>query len=203
MLSKLVCRSHSRTAVITNIDFRVQTNFPIQAHIFAAYSCPRLHFIDPTNILIIRILKYTSSNFDSFIIFSNYQVKVSSLLHTIYNKKKIYLAALLYRTTELEEIVVIFFYLKHIYFMKNIALSFWKMCFVHTSRRIFFIEQINVEAIKYLSVKCVVIDVLFKFKWNNYYCLFSGRQHACAHTIICANSARVYSIMINIVNNTQ
>ena len=45
---------------------------------------------------------------------------------------------------------------------------------------------------------------IFKFPtniWDIVYCLFSGGQHACAHTIICANSARVYSIMINIVNN--
>ena len=47
---KLVCRSLSRIAMITNIDFPVQTNFTIHAHIFAVYSCPRLHFIDPTNI---------------------------------------------------------------------------------------------------------------------------------------------------------
>ena len=101
MFSKLVCRSLSQTAMITNIDVHVQTNFTIHAHIFAVYSCPRLHFIDPTNInrakhflvnfcsegshLYIKedILKYRSSNFDSFIIFLNYQVNMSSLLHTL------------------------------------------------------------------------------------------------------------------------
>ena len=86
MFSKLVCRSLSRIAMITNINFPVQTKFTIHAHIFAVYSCPRLHFIDPINInrathffhiflegshLNIKedILKYTSPNFDSFIIF--------------------------------------------------------------------------------------------------------------------------------------
>ena len=49
-VSKLVCRSLSRIAMITNIDFPVQTNFTIHAHIFAVYSCQRLHFIDPINI---------------------------------------------------------------------------------------------------------------------------------------------------------
>ena len=50
MFSKLVCRSLPRIAMITNIDFPVQTNFTIHAHIFAVYSCPRLQFIDPTDI---------------------------------------------------------------------------------------------------------------------------------------------------------
>ena len=67
--------------------FLVQPNFTIHDHIFAMYSCPRLHFIDPTNInranhfflISFRglpsyikddILKYKSSNFDSFIIFN-------------------------------------------------------------------------------------------------------------------------------------
>ena len=69
----------------------MQTNFTIHAHIFAVYSCPRLHFIDPTNIteqniffsiflegshLNIKgdILKYMFSNLDSFINFLNYHV---------------------------------------------------------------------------------------------------------------------------------
>ena len=50
MLSKLVCRSLSRISMITNIDCPVQTNFTIHVHIFAVYSCPQLHFIDPINI---------------------------------------------------------------------------------------------------------------------------------------------------------
>ena len=45
-----MCRSLSRTAMITNIDFPVQINFTIHAHTFVVYSCPRLHFIDPTTI---------------------------------------------------------------------------------------------------------------------------------------------------------
>ena len=77
--------------MITNIEFPVQTNFTIHTHIFAVYSCPRLHFIDPTNMNRAKhifhdffsqgshpnikedIFKYKSSNFDSFIIFLNYQ----------------------------------------------------------------------------------------------------------------------------------
>ena len=50
LFTKLVCRSLSYIAMIKNIDFLVQLNCKIHVHIFAVYSCPRLHFIDSTNI---------------------------------------------------------------------------------------------------------------------------------------------------------